>query len=307
MNFRSSEILFSRINKFLSGFGNTGEIDENDWYSYVKDVLIRLNVPASSVAETVLDVDNYVAYLPDDFYQLWAAWSGEGNKEENISKRKSHINRYVYYYEDVCLTKAGECKNSSFVPTGELNVIQRDIYLEEDIVKKERYNNVQLLKLVNTSTDLCYKDSFNKYANTENTFTISDKKLKFSFKDGIILLQYFAFRKDEDGLPLIPDDVRIEDAIEAFVIYKELQKMYINGVENVLQRMQYMEMKWMEKYKESKDHLHLPTYKSLIKYAYKNQTKHDKYIIPEIRNNERWWYLPIPHTGTYNFTNFVTR
>jgi hypothetical protein len=97
MEFRSSEYLFSRINKFLSGFGSNGQLDENDWYYYVKEVLMRLNVPSSSLAETVLEINNYKATLPDDFYQLWSVWSAFQETIHSMKEEKQIFKTDWYF------------------------------------------------------------------------------------------------------------------------------------------------------------------------------------------------------------------
>ena len=291
MEFRSSEYLFSRINKFLSGFGSNGQLDENDWYYYVKEVLMRLNVPSSSLAETVLEINNYKATLPDDFYQLWSVWSGFQETIHSEGRKANFQNRLVFYYEDTCLEK-GKCSVSSLQPT-DTHIIQRDVFIDEEFSHTEKYKHVQLMKLVNASSELCHNECFNKRVNSPYTFSIAGTHLKFNEANGHVLLQYFAFKKDEDGLPLIPNDVRIEDALDAYIKYKELQKMFINGTEDVLTRMQYMEQQALIKMKEAKYHLHLPTWESMMQLAYKKKDDVARFLIPEVRvPSAGWWYSP---------------
>lgn len=294
MNFRSSEILFSRINKFLSAFTNSSDIDENDWYFYTKSVLKRLNVEGTSLAETVLLVDGYKTFLPEDFSSLWALWKTEGNNKNETVFREHQQDKLIFYYEDTCLKKNKEgCFTSSFIPSDtEPNVIVRDVFIGEELQVKQKFRNTHLLKLANKKSGLCLEGCLNKSIQHGEEFNISENHISFGFAEGTVLLQYYAFAKDEYGLPLIPDDVRIEEAIEAYIIYKELSKKFYSGEENVLQRMQYAELKSDEKYSIAKSHLHLPSWKSMIDYAYKTQTKNNKYIAPEIRTRYSWWYNP---------------
>ena len=149
------------------------------------------------------------------------------------------------------------------------------------------------MKLVNASSELCHNECFNKRVNSPYTFSIAGTHLKFNEANGHVLLQYFAFKKDEDGLPLIPNDVRIEDALDAYIKYKELQRMFINGTEDVLTRMQYMEQQALIKMKEAKYHLHLPTWESMMQLAYKKKDDVARFLIPEVRvPSAGWWYSP---------------
>lgn len=291
MNLRNSEILFSRINKYLSSFTNSSDIDENDWYFYTKSVLKRLNVEGTTVAETVLSVDNYKTYLPDDFSSLWALWKTDGCERDETIYKEHQQDKLIFYYEDTCLKKNKEgCFTSSLIPSETTNVIMRDVYVGETIHQREYYKDVHLLKMGNKRNGLCVEGCLNKSAKSEDEFILNENNASFTFKEGNVLLQYFAFAKDEDGLPLIPDDVRIEEAIEYYIIYKELEKKFITGEENVLQRMQYAQMKSDEKFNIAKTHLHFPTWKSMVEYARKNQTKNHKYIVGDVRNIYSWWY-----------------
>jgi len=307
MNFRSSEILYSRINKYLSAFTNSSDIDENDWYYYTKSVLKRLNVEGTSLAETVLAVDNYKCYLPDDFSSLWALWKAKGKNETKTIYREHQQDKLIFYYEDTCLKNTNEGYfSSNLIPTGTPNVIMRDVFVGEELEEREYYEDVQLLKLVNKKNGFCVEGCLNKNCENENEFHLKENTATFNFKEGTVLIQYFAFPKDEDGLPMIPDDIRIEEAIEYYIIYKELEKKFISGEENVLQRLQYAQLKNDEKFNVAKTHLHLPSWKSMIDYAYKNQTKNHKYITPEVRRMNSWWYNPYLVTASFNnFTDAV--
>jgi competence CoiA-like predicted nuclease len=69
--------------------------------------------------------------------------------------------------------------------------------------------------------------------------------------------------------------------------------MYINGTEDVVQRMQYMEQQALFKMKEAKYHLHLPTWESMMQLAYKKKEDVARFLIPEIRiPSSGWWYRP---------------
>jgi hypothetical protein len=54
---------------------------------------------------------------------------------------------------------------------------------------------------------------------TDEYFYISESTIKTSFKEGKLCLLYLAVATDEDGYPLIPDDVYFDKALKAYCTY----------------------------------------------------------------------------------------
>jgi hypothetical protein len=53
--------------------------------------------------------------------------------------------------------------------------------------------------------------------NTVYTYTINDGMINTNQKDGQVLIKYEKFKTDEDGLPMIPDEVSLVKAIENYI------------------------------------------------------------------------------------------
>lgn len=54
---------------------------------------------------------------------------------------------------------------------------------------------------------------------THEYFFISESHIKTSFKEGKLCMTYLAIPSDEDGYPLIPDDVYFDKALKAYCTY----------------------------------------------------------------------------------------
>lgn len=54
---------------------------------------------------------------------------------------------------------------------------------------------------------------------TENEFYITNFTLRTSFKEGSVCLNYLAVPTDEEGYPLIPDDVYFDKALKSYCTY----------------------------------------------------------------------------------------
>jgi len=54
---------------------------------------------------------------------------------------------------------------------------------------------------------------------TQETFYITESHIKTSFREGKICLAYLAIPTDEEGYPMIPDDVYFDKALKAYCTY----------------------------------------------------------------------------------------
>jgi hypothetical protein len=57
-------------------------------------------------------------------------------------------------------------------------------------------------------------------ASSHYGYTINDAWLNFNFEKGDINLAYIAVKTDEDGFPMIPDNVSYKEAIEKYIVMK---------------------------------------------------------------------------------------
>lgn len=77
-----------------------------------------------------------------------------------------------------------------------------------------------ILARANLTKDTC---------NTDLTYMINDCYMFTNFEEGEVELSYMAFPTDEDGLPMVPDNVKYIQAVKAYIAEKVGQKMFIQG------------------------------------------------------------------------------
>lgn len=63
----------------------------------------------------------------------------------------------------------------------------------------------------------------------ENGYTIDNCYIKTNFSEGTVTISYLAFYVDEDGFPMIPDDVSYREAIFRYIIMKLYFADYLTG------------------------------------------------------------------------------
>ena len=86
---------------------------------------------------------------------------------------------------------------------------------------------------------------YNKYKHMAPEYTIVHNTLKFSFKEGSIVIAYNRPVIDEKtGYPLVPDNVSVLTAINAYLMMKYAMRLWFLGREGYADKMQKMEQDW---------------------------------------------------------------
>lgn len=260
--FKSSEQLIARVVKQLNSYQASGQLDEGDFYRWIKEVLMKLNVPSFTPVHRILEFENGKLTIPDDVYQIWAIW-----KYDEVSNKNTE---WIQTNKIVSPVLTHECYDPCGNPCEiekEPNTIVTKYFLPTKSIQKS-YSNGQLLTLKNYNISRCDKDSPSIYNKSSLEVTMDNNNFYFNFDEGSIYLQYFKFMLDEDGLPMIPDVTQIELAIETYLVYRFFQELYYNTTLDVLQRMQYAELKYNEAYKAASIWVKLPTAKGLLNYLH---------------------------------------
>lgn len=265
MNFKKCDQLIARVEKALHSYLAAGMLDRGDFYRWIKEIITKLNVPAYSPVHRIQNIEEGKLIIPDDVYQIWALYKYDAipktKKLQEITPEfeTETIQRYECYNEcsDPCDVHHIEHKYNTMIVK----------HYIDNSWWENTYEQGNLLQLKNYKIDICDKDGPSFKIKNDLQVTMDNNYFYFNFDEGAIYLQYYKIMLDEDGLPMIPDVTQIEQAIEYYIMYKFLQQVYINGEENVLQRMQFMRLEYDNYYRIAANWVRLPTAKSLIEYG----------------------------------------
>ena len=290
MEFTSSDKVYAKVNSLLFSYGNAGLLDEGDYYDWTKNVLVRLNIPSFTEKETILEIKNNKTLIPDDFYTLWSVWKcNKCNPTVTTEPRKELQSSYSFYTQDIHYHKKEvDCK-TIITPTEE-HIVRRNVYFQDNTQYEDNWCDVQLMSAKNVRKELYTKGCPNLYSKNPNHFTINKNEIYTNLVDGNILLQYYALEKDEDGIPMIPNIPHVEDAVESYIIYRVMQKMWYNNVGDVERMYKDAEFNYTKRFREASDYINLPSYASMLKLAKKNHERFSKFLIPDSRPSTRWFY-----------------
>ncbi len=101
-------------------------------------------------------------------------------------------------------------------------------------------SNEQIKKIIHTAFPLKYGGTEMKLLllNKENVFISPDesyilqgRRVITSYKEGFFMVSYLGLYLDEDGIPMIPDDIDTIQAVKAYIRYKLFEEPFYMQVE----------------------------------------------------------------------------
>ena len=263
--FKSSDILISRIKENLSSYNNAGIIDEGKFYFLIKEELRLLGEYVYINKTDVLEINNNKCVLPKDFIQLYALYNIDG-ESKTITQEGEFYPKTVY---KAFITEENTCCNSKTY------IVEENIIIKNEI--KIGSKGTLLSYNGRMNTDLCFKDSPVFDVKSIYDFTIDKNYIYTNLNKGNLYLEYLAFPYDENGLPMIPDETKIEKAISSYIMYKILEDFWVNDtVNNAQTKMQYYQNEYNIAHKGALNYVKLFSYEEAINMAYKNVGKFNR-------------------------------
>lgn len=244
MDFKTTDALFNKIKEDLYSFDAAGLLDEGKFYKDVQYVLGSLGVMWYREVETMISIDGYRANLPKDFDRLDAVYrcQGCGNGPRQLPPGIVFTELTFDHYPetqipDPHVPRACPADTDYWMQNGNkiFNSFSQLLVQRGDLVYS--YHPPILMRAGNVNTrKMCTDRCPSVHNDSEHTFTIQNRKIYTNFKDGDIFMIYKAFPvDDETGLPMIPDNILIEKAIEDYIKYNIIKNLRTNGDASVAQ------------------------------------------------------------------------
>lgn len=272
------------ISKHIRDIGD--EINESDIIEWIGEALEFMKVPSlQEEAIAFMEVNNHHANVPKHFQKVLQIAMFE-DWQRKVSPRCDEIMK--------CLKEEKKCDCQKVTTEcGEQDDITPDYRVYFDLkweydpldrghLFKSKWRPVRLAQSTFFRTVVCEDDEFMPHGNVP-LYTIvggigADQKLRFSFKDGYICLSYYRNAIDEDGYPLIPDDVHVITAIEYYIQWKESERLAWAGREGFQGISQNKYQMWMKYCNQAICSANMP--KSLDEW--KNLMDNSLHLIPNL-------------------------
>lgn len=225
------------------------DISEADVYEWAANALEHISVkPMLDVNTVFLNVENYKCELPvglKDVLQI--------AKHNNLMHRPKNPNNMFFEVDD---NKCGCSKDPVPNDCGcsepkekKLCVCQSFVnnwgwffVFDTDKRRREKFDWTLVMPTNNNFFKLGMCDGIADSPFDE--YSVENGKVLFSFKEGFIAMSYTAPRVDEDGYPLMPDDISAREAVNKYVTMKYMARQWYLGREGYQDKMIKAEQDW---------------------------------------------------------------
>jgi len=193
----SINVVISKIVRDL-GLGNQ-DIPYQDFVEWVADALLQIGAYAQfKEMEAVVDITDYSGILPCDLYKLVRLQVG--CKQDDSCCDKTF---YDCTYQEIVEKSGGDFSS--------LNIYDQNLIL----------NPAKPRMMAGASSQRPQSLKYNKHlfgdvksnSITDLDYNIQANKINMGFETGKITVQYIGIPTDEQGYPLVPDDVGFREAM----------------------------------------------------------------------------------------------
>ena len=227
-NFVSPEPVFATVKEELKSYFDTGAVDDLLFPTYLDKCLKKLGRTTYKIVPVVLDICDFEARLPDNFYAVREAWLCT---EVNLRPAQS-ANSFYSQSNSATTIQVGPTitEQKQACPNADCNNVDCNGQCMPDIIQcvyktnheiPRTLNRHYLLKPGNISVrDHCDLNCRNFGSSAPDSFDIRDNKFVTNFRVGTVFLLMYETSYDEEGSQLIPDNYRIREYVEAFIKFK---------------------------------------------------------------------------------------
>jgi len=245
LDFIDADSLVALVQEDLSSFDANNQLDPGRWYPWIKKVVSDLGIACLERKHGLLWVKDYQAQIPCDFYILDSAFLVNQSCCGPDKGIIQYQGRSIIWddTETSCAVQGAECGNSCEYLTCQLDKFNEVTVREYVMGLPYTYTLPTMFPLyVNqrVSKGWCLPKSICFGSTSKHEVTIQNGVMSTNFDSGLVLFTYYAYPTNESGLPKIPDHPKYKLAIEHYLKWKVLEKLWLNNDDmGVQQKMMY--------------------------------------------------------------------
>ena len=242
-NFVSPEPVYATVKEELKSYFDTGAVDDLMFPTYLDKCLRKLGRTTYVISETVLHIEDFESRLPDNFFAVREAWlcaDVTGYPYQTANSFYSQAASETTIQVSPIVSGGVACTNvecTTGCPECMPELIQA-VYKTNNSMNRT-YQKQYLLKPGNISVRAnCTLDCVNLGSSSTDSFDIRDNKFVTNFRNGTVLLVFYATEYDNIGNQMIPDNYRIREYVEAFIKYKVFEMLSNQLTDETFQQIQ---------------------------------------------------------------------
>jgi hypothetical protein len=236
------ESLIAEVKSDFSKYADANLLDEDSMY---RDIILGLKKFGNDIMElheTVVEVKDGYAELPENFYSLYLAalCKPMGYRNNCDSEDEFHDLQSSHYYVEKTTfnNKWTECNSCDTLSE---NVVRENLYFRSKRLAEFYYHEPQLLSLGKTfNKNNCHSKCRNKLVHDNpNQIVIVKYRLQANFNEGDIYMQYYGLPVDEEGHIDIPESKNghLEEYLEYRLKRKIAERLIGNNESSGMQNL----------------------------------------------------------------------
>src|SRR6478609_3963806 len=232
-NFVSPESVYALVTEEFKSYMDTGAVDNLLWPTYLNKALDKLGRSSYAIVPEILEICNFEARLPDNFYAVREAWlctAVNGFPVQTANSFYSQAASLNTIQVSPVISGGKACTNINCNTEGCdgtqcLPEFIQAVYKTNNQVN-QTFHKQYLLRPRNISSHKhCSLDCANFGASAPDSFDIRDNKFVTNFRNGHVYLIFYSKDYDNEGNQMIPSNYRIIEYIEAFLKYKVIETL----------------------------------------------------------------------------------
>jgi len=228
----SSKYILNKVMRDLAPSDSNWMDDAIEWMG---EALEHIGAtPQLDTKNCVLTVANYKVCLPDDFY-LMNQVAVNNSIATGVETELDTISAQMKDIQDTLASNPDQDLYAKLRDLGSRMIVLQSIYFKnEDSMEPIPYGTTTFMK--SEDCEDCSEAFLNDWYIIENGY------IKTSFKSGKICVSYKAFPLDEEGYPMVPDDVSYREAMFWYIFKQMLLKGFDKP--NIKMDYNYADQKW---------------------------------------------------------------
>lgn len=266
-NFASPEPIFAIVKEELKSYFDSGAIDDLMFPTYVNKCLRHLGRGSYVISEQLLEIEDYEARLPDNFIAVREAWACMEYALRPYQTANSFYSQAssVNTIQVSPIIAGGEpCGNPICEdPTcgGCMPELIQAVYKTNGEIARS-FVRTHLLKPGNISArkqcSVGYMENYREfmhhtYSSGVDSFDVRDNKFVTNYRQGLVLLIFYAEDFDDIGNQLIPDNYFVAEYVEKFIKYKMFETITNQVMDETFNQMQQK----LQYYKQQSDEAYI--------------------------------------------------
>lgn len=295
--FVSPDPVYAIVREELKSYFDSGAIDDLMFPTYTNKCLNKLGKSSYKIVDSILEIQDFEARLPDNFYSVKEAWlctNDDMLPYQNPSSFYSQAASSTTIQVSPVIYGGTPCSNLTCTegcPECMPTLVQAVYKTNNTIARSVRRQ--YLLKPGNIAVKAhCSLDCANIGSNAPDSFDIRDNKFVVNFREGTVYLQSYIYDYDESGNQMIPDNYRIKEYIEKFIKYKMFDTLANQVTDETFNQLQ---MKKQEAKQESDEayimaevEIKKSTSDQKIRGIHRTLSSHQKYELASSRYRSIW-------------------